>query len=175
MAERTRVHVWCEDREHETFARRLLELSGVNLRKSTFTTAPRGKGSAAGWVIARGVEIRAELRATRNQAELGFLVIVDGDNQGIDERKRQLRAGDPSDSRLAILVPTWSIETWALWLAGEAVDESRSHAQDVDPSRFRQLLKPAMQAWNAHPRPGEEISVPSLAEGRRTFKQLLEG
>ena len=168
MAERVRIRVWCEDREHEMFARRLLMVLGVERRQIDCRISPAGQGSAAAWVVAQHPHIRTQARAKKNQANLGFLVIVDGDNEGVDARLA-LFARD-EDERVAILVPTWSIETWVAWLAGNQVVESRSYKSEIGP-KYSSLLDSAISAWST-PRATEDASVPSLTAARRELKRL---
>lgn len=60
------------------------------------------------------------------------IVMVDGDDQGAGARLRELQAaceeaGVPNrapDERVLILVPTWRIETWLAYLAGETICET---------------------------------------------------
>jgi len=75
--------------------------------------------------------------------------------------------------RIAIWVPTWSIETWLLWLNGDhAIDESTSLKNRVaDDQQGRQLAKKAAEAWEpAHPEESE--SLPSLAAARIELLRL---
>ncbi len=148
---------------------------GVERRSITFNTAPRGKGSASAWVVAQYPEVRGQARGTWNQASLGFLVVIDGDNKGVLERKKQLSIAphDPRApcDRIAIFVPTWSVETWVLWLSGTDVTEAKSYVSEVSPERFRERLESAISAWSS-PRANEEKSVPSLSHARTEVKRL---
>jgi hypothetical protein len=62
------------------------------------------------------------------------VVVMDGDDKGVDARLNELaRACEAqnilprqNDDRVAIVVPTWNIETWLAYLSGKDVNESRS-------------------------------------------------
>ena len=78
---------------------------------------PKGSGAASAWVARH---YPAEMKALRSHASsqpnLGLLVMVDGDNVGVMARQRWLESlltqpRQPTE-RAAILVPTWSVETW---------------------------------------------------------------
>ena len=171
MTERTRVIVWCEDREHELFVRRLLEKLGVDRRCMTFHIAPRGRGSAAEWVLAQYRNVRDKAQAVRHQARLGFLIVVDGDASGFLGRQKQLshRGGQRDEAeRIGVWIPTWSIETWVLWLCGSAVSETTPFKNACD---FRSLIGKAIDAW-ATPLNDEATTVPSLAAARRELSRL---
>jgi hypothetical protein len=176
MADRVRLRVWCEDHEHESFVRQLFVNLGLERRNINFTLPPgKGKGSASAWVMAQYAEVRTEARGTRNQANLGFLVVVDGDSSGVQARMKTLHptAQDNRESsdRIAIFIPTWEIENWVLWLSGTYVAESKSYKSDVDRDKFADLLKLAIPAWSS-PRPNEENLVPSLSSARTEMRRL---
>jgi hypothetical protein len=179
MASDARIEVWCEDGAHERFVRRLLEKGlGVPRRRTDVQIAPRGRGAASAWVVRQYSEaVRPRERATRHhQQRLGFLVVLDGDQHGVAGRLRQLHGGSGDDrdvdAKIAILVPTWSVETWMLWLSGTQVDESRSHKHELsDRTRFKEALESAVAAWQK-PRPDEQTHVPSLAHARVELGRL---
>jgi hypothetical protein len=122
-------------------------------------------------------------RAESHDANVGLLVLVDGDEQGLVQRRRQLEqklreAGmapiAPSDP-VAIFVPTWHIETWIAWLCGHRpIDESTRYKLDDLAGRevARQIHhgqyspRRAADAWSPAAE-GEEEHVPALAAARR--------
>jgi hypothetical protein len=167
-----RVRVWCEDGEHEAFAKQLLcDVFGVDRRAIEVNKAPAGDGAASSWVIRRyHDEVTPTYRRSRHQSGLGFLVLVDGDNVGFTARLAALKASDRAvDDHVVLLAPTWSVETWVLWLAGEDVDESKSTKEHLPPVEFRGRLKEAVARWRS-PQIREEL--PSLANGRIELKRL---
>lgn len=84
MGSSARLRFWCEDRNQEAFVRTLFKkLWGIDDRRRIYVNAaPEGKGAASQWVIAQYAQVRKELRASKHQTALGFLVVVDGDNVG---------------------------------------------------------------------------------------------
>ena len=92
--------------------------------------APPGRGSAEQFVRQT---YPTELAAFRRPDTANLLIVmVDGDNRGVNVRLRELHAACESagvppreqGERVLILVPTWQIETWLAYLAGETVDET---------------------------------------------------
>lgn len=175
-----RLRVWCEDRTHEQFARRLFALprfGGLDSRRITVFPAPSGRGAASAWIRERWDDIRQEARACRAQAYLGFLVIVDGDQLGPEARRRDIEAEDrrENDCRIAIWSPTWSVESWILWLGGSRdVDEGSSLKDRFEhhPHAARtELIERAVASWDSID-PLESERVPSLAIARRELLRL---
>jgi hypothetical protein len=180
---KARIRVWCEDRQHEQLARELLSRRlQVERRRISFEIAPKGKGAASQWVISRYPDVEKKARQTRHQGLLGFLVIVDGDNQGLRQRKRDL-CGDPDrrqdNDRIAIWVPTWSVETWILWLCRQQVDnhevdEARSYKGVIDAGGFNDRVGQAVAAWEP-PRTDEVARLPALDDARHELERLPLG
>ena len=63
-----------------------------------------------------------------------LVVMIDGDQRGLEKRRGDLKAMcdkqdvrfvEPKD-RVLIVVPTWRIETWLAYLGGMDVDETKS-------------------------------------------------
>jgi hypothetical protein len=175
--------VWCEDRQHEQFAREFLTRRlGIARRDIEFQTAPKGQGAAAQWVVKQYPQVVLRARAARNQARRGFLVIVDGNSVGLTARLRSL-CGEPDlrgqSDRIAIWVPTWSVETWVLWLCrrqieGGDVSETQSYKTDIDPDEYGALAVQAVGGWDP-PRPEEAKALPALATARRETARLPAG
>lgn len=174
-----RIEVWCEDHAQERFARALLTGHfGLDRRRITFHIAPSGQGSASQWVSLKYRDALRLARVKRHQQRLGFLVIVDGDNVGRIERMRALAGAPdvrPDADRIAIWVPTWSIETWIMWLAKEPVepplDEARSIKELANHRGFARLLGAAILGWEP-PHREEQSRVPSLTDARREMYRL---
>lgn len=167
-----RVRVWCEDGEHEAFAKQLLcDVFGVERRAIEVNKAPAGEGAASSWVVQRyHDEVVSTFRRSRHQAGLGFLILVDGDNVGCAARLDALKASEraPAD-RIVLLAPTWSVETWVLWLGGETVNESESAKERLPSDEFRKRLKEAVAHWRS---PQQRDDLPSLANARVELKRL---
>lgn len=168
----SRVRVLCEDGQHEAFARRLLEdVFHIHRNAIDVEKAPKGEGAASNWVVRRYCDSIVPLhRRTRNQRNLGFVIMVDGDNVGFKGRMAALQAEERTpEDRIAILAPTWSIETWVLWLRNEQVGESEQTKARLSSDDFRRALRDAITRWQAPPREGE---LPSLAQGRVELMRL---
>ncbi len=134
MSRTVQLVLICEDRQHETFARRFLERAGWSTRRLRVEIAPRARGSAVQFVRERfPIELKA-YRANRNRVAQGLVVILDGDHAGIADRTTELAnacqaqgaAPRGDDEHVAIAVPTWNIETWLAYLDGVDVDEGKS-------------------------------------------------
>lgn len=181
MRRRTQLVVLCEDVEHERFFRRLCgELKFLSHVR--FVLAPPGQGAAEQWVRSRYPQ---EVRAYRRQANHltnGLLVAIDGDRAGVVGRKSQLDEaleGDGqgvrrTEDRIAACVPTWSIETWLLWLCGvESVDERTPYKRDPGYQRRRETKEVsaarAVEAWLSFP---VSAAPASLVDGRAEMERL---
>jgi hypothetical protein len=180
---RVRIVILCEDRAQQHFFKKLSEqLDHVVLPR--IQIAPAGQGSAEQWVRK---QYPTEVRAHRQKsAELiGLVVGTDGDRFGVDQRKsdldQALKGADlplrQDDERIAICVPTWSIETWFAWLCGLShVDEATKYKNDTgyNAAQRRQEISPtiAAQRWTEEPKPDEAERVPSLDDGRWEMARL---
>jgi hypothetical protein len=128
-------------------------------------------------VVARyAVDVTRQACASKkNQPNLGFLVVVDGDNQGLDARKRET-CGEPdkrqTGDRIAICVPTWSVETWVCWLCGDKkVRENRSYKEDLRDAEYSKQVKQATETWEPVLE-DERQNVPSLSDARGELARL---
>lgn len=134
MTRNVQLVVLCEDRQHWTFVRRFLERRGWNKRRIRQVPSPAGRGSAEQFVRRRFPRELQGYRARRTHIDQGLVVMLDGDAVGLEERLRSLdescreRRVEPrrDDDRVAVFVPTWNIETWFVYLDGQAVDEAES-------------------------------------------------
>lgn len=131
MSRRVQLVLLCEDRQHEAFARRFLNEMGWETRSMRVEKAPGGRGAGEQFVRKRfAVELKAHRSRPVSQA---LVVLIDGDAGGISARLQQLDqacreanvAERADDDRVGIFVPTWNIETWLAYLAGEIVMESK--------------------------------------------------
>lgn len=122
----------CEDTQHETFVRRYLNTVGWSTRRLRVERAPGGRGSGAQFVRTRFPNELAEYRRRRHVTQ-ALIVVVDGDNLGVVERRAELdeacRENEvevrQADERVLVLVPSWNVETWIAYLDGQKVDEMR--------------------------------------------------
>lgn len=142
-----RVRILCEDRRSERFLRGICAQHG--LRVLSVDVAPFARGAASDWVLGRYADLVQRRRSKNFQQNLGLLVQVDGDSQGVQARKLALDARlsalqlpvRAADEPVAIVVPTWCIETWLLHLGDLAhPSESVKLKRDGDPA-FRAALQ----------------------------------
>lgn len=169
---RVRTVILCEDRAHEHFLRRLCE--ALQVQPLHVLRAPAGVGSAEQWVRRRYAE---EVRKHRGRGDqlVGLVVMTDGDRFGVAARKQAFavtlaesgqRARDGAE-RIALCIPTWSIETWFAWFDGrEDVDEATSYKQAPGLSPAR-----AAGAWQVV-RASESSRVSSLVDARGELRRL---
>lgn len=143
MSRQAQLILICEDRQHETFARRFLERAGWAVRRLRVLMAPPGRGSAEQFVRDTfPIELSA-YRTKRHRVAQRLVVVCDGDQRGVDSRINDLAAACRAqgiESRqdidhVAIFIPTWNIETWLAYLNGADVDETKSDYPRLDRPR----------------------------------------
>ncbi len=134
MSRCVQLIVLCEDRQHEVFARRFLQRTGWSTRRLRVVIAPPGRGSAEQFVREHfPIELSA-YRANRHRVAEALIVLLDGDDKGVEARMDELNRACRSDGvsprlqdeRVAVFIPTWRIETWFAYLDGTDVDEKKS-------------------------------------------------
>lgn len=132
MSRRVQLVLLCEDNQHEAFARRFLNAIGWETRAMRVEKAPGGRGAGEQFVRER---FPLELKAHRSRpVSQALVILIDGDHHGVASRLHQLDqacrdagvAGRADEERVAIIIPTWNIETWLAYLDGEQVGEDRS-------------------------------------------------
>ena len=156
----------CEDQQHETFARALLQETKLvmDYHQLRIERSPPGQGAADRFVQETYV---TELRAgRRTHVTTTLILLTDGDAVGVDGRLRRLDEAcdrqvverrSPKD-RVAVFIPTWNIETWLAYLDGETVDESRKDYPRLErPKQCRQhvnvLIRMCRQGTLRQPAP----------------------
>ena len=132
------VIVLCEDKQQSVFVRRFLKRRTGH--RIAVVSAPTGKGSGEQFVRERyPQELRALRKATVNTV---LVVMIDGDTTGAEKRVTQLHEScrqlgipprTPHD-RVAITIPTRSIETWLRYLDGDTVSETTRYPKLDRPS-----------------------------------------
>lgn len=174
-----KFYIVCEDSDHEQFLRGLLEGLGLIkdwAREVRCEINPNGGGDAKAFVrrlFPEKVQVR---RSKAYQHGLAVIGVSDGDDQGHGPRVQSLlttlHPPRTERERIAVLAPTWSIETWVLWLLGNhSVTEARTYktlAKELEPRDIRE----AGRCWN--PASAEEHDrLPSLHAARRQVERLL--
>jgi len=185
--------VLTEDKRSERFFRHLITCLGYDKRNFRFLTAPSGIGSAEAWVLKRYPEEVQVIRSKNFQRSLCLIAVRDGDSEGVSLRKQQMddalteanKTPRAENERIALPVPTWSIENWLLYLLKEPnVNEERQvHRQDLSwKQAFARLygesneaeaeaLRGAARAWSDV----QSMDLPSLVDGRREIARLSLG
>lgn len=130
---KVKLTIICEDTQQECFARRFLYGMGWDYRKLRIEKSPSGRCSGEQWVREKYVEELKNYR--RSNTDYAILAIVDGDTLGVQGRIQQfnnkcskldVQHRKPGE-RVAIVVPTHSIETWIRYLKGNPVNEQCSY------------------------------------------------
>ena len=167
-----------EDRRTERFFRNLLVHLGFDKRKFNFRIAPSGRGDASVWVRSQYPAEVNLVRRKRHQ-RLCLITVRDGDRFGVTLRKIDLDTA-LSDSgfdrrqareRIATPVPTWSIETWLLFLLGDdALDERVTRKHEFEQgysSEEGRTLRDAARAWRYR-----ATGVPSMQSLTDGYEEL---
>ncbi len=186
---RRRLHVLCEDELHQRFVERLADRWHIGPRQRRVDASPSARGSASQYVLTHYAAAVKRWRAESHDANVGLLVVVDGDEHGLAARRRQLAealkgagmaAVEPSDP-VAVVVPTWHIETWIAWLCGHRpIDErTRYKPDDVVGGAVGRRIRSgeytpqrAVDAWTP-PASDEAAHVPALTDARRELADRL--
>ena len=175
---RMRCVLVCEDREQERFFRPVLE--------RVFKRPVRvqvGGGRVGGGIayVRRQFAIEVKIVRQRHQEASGLVVAIDGDAVGQVQRCRELdevlrKSGEhglDASERVAVCVPTRTIETWEVWFCDRdqvSIDESTDYKSWVTPDHARRAAK----AWFDSPPEDEKMSVPSLSRARQELARLAK-
>lgn len=168
-----RVILLGEDRAHLDFLRELSTRQGWQVLFEHI--APKGRGAASGWVVGQFPDRLQEIAGGRYKG-LGLLVAIDGDNVGRVGRLQMLALASvarnipqqsPEDP-VALLVPTWSIDTWLVFFHKHAVipetTPSKNRAKGFYGDPHTGFLAPGAAADEA-PRPLKKAPLRSLLDG----------
>lgn len=186
---RLRLRVLCEDALQRGFVERLADIWDIGPRQRDINAAPAARGSGAQYVLDHYVELVNLWRSQRHDENVGALVVIDGDEKGIQRRQQELAAKlreagkpaiDPGDPRFVVLVPCWHIETWIAWLCGHRpIDErtrykaSDPHGRDVGRRIESREYSARLAADSWTPSASDEgLHVPSLASARQDLRRL---
>lgn len=175
-----RLDVITEDERTQSFVQRILVRLGFDKRRLTPHVKPRfGLGAGEAWVRARYVERVRACRSRMAYQYIGVVAVIDGDRFGLRDRLATLDealrddelSARASDEPIAVLVPSWSIETWLLALLGEPVDEAEARKHEFEKRlrarRERELIREAAEAWESRP-----VALPALHAARAELERL---
>jgi len=178
-----RITLLCEDRMQEQFFAAICEKESWQVADRR--VAPMRVRSAEQWVREQLPTWVLQYRKWRRENR-GLMVGIDGDKLGVSGRRDSLDAKLRSQGQaamnpgeaIAMMVPTWSIETWILYLHhGELVPESEK-SKNLVPARLRapnhgtltrQAMREVQSAWSrreGHP------DLPSLEAGWAESERL---
>ena len=123
----SKITVLCEDKQHEAFIRRFFKR-----RKQRPYFVQRSGGGAGDQFVRNTYPVY--LDAVRKRGGM-LVVMIDGDNYGIEQRHRQMDdacrqrniSARNSGDKIAIFVPTRNIETWFAYLDGRRVNETDAY------------------------------------------------
>ena len=179
MRRNVQVVLLCEDAQSASFARRFLEEQGWSKRQ--LRVVPFAVGGSGEQFVREQYPV--ELDAYRsNSCRVGqaLVVMTDGDKLGLAARMKALedecaaRRINPraKDERVAVIVPTWNIETWFAYLDGENVDEHRKDYPRLARERDcrRHVVELCKMCREAHLR---DPAPPSLAMACEEYKTRL--
>ena len=171
MSRPSLVIVLAEDERHQRFIRHYLKLKNYSGREIRFEPLPSGRGCGEQWVRENYAKQVQAFRGRSTRAGTALIVAIDADTRTVDDRLRQLEhaldndraARRANEERIVHLVPRRNIETWALCLSGEQVDEVTDYKRrpGVDDQ-----IKPASETFFAWSRPKVQTPphcVPSIA------------
>lgn len=157
--DRYRVHILCEDKEHDYFVRAFFKALGVGDRK--FHTYPFVDGACSAEGHVRGLLPYALDRIRKNREYIFLVAVTDvdkNDHDGSDRIKqwneelqsRGIPAIDGED-RILCLMPKRNIETWFAWLDQEEdVDETRDYKQRYKNSKAARYGKGFHEKYMEH-------------------------
>jgi hypothetical protein len=182
--EAVRAILLCEDQRHQSFAERLLRKLGIQPFR---VFVHPGRASAEQWVREQySSQVKAHRSQANHQKNLMLLVLTDGDRLGVTARKESLDKqlvgqGKPSrgpSERILCFVPTWSIETWLIWLCGAETEfVPFGETTKLKGGTFDRLfdgekisMKLAAENWTTA-RPDETKRLPSLADAREELRR----
>jgi hypothetical protein len=151
VARNANVIVLCEDRAHWNFVTHYLKKSGFNHRQLRPAMPPRGKGSAADFVLRSFVDqVRAFRARASYQSSTALVTVIDADVREVEERLRELDQRLRSENLairgdielICLLVPKRNVQTWICYLNEAEVDEfddykNHAAASEVKQAAFR--------------------------------------
>jgi hypothetical protein len=180
VLKKLRCLLLCEDIEQERLFRPILER---HFRR--IYVEPRKPHGGASFVLQKVGRWATYIRQHQQEA-VGLLVVIDGDTAGLQERLVAIRAaagstGSPWEKRIAICVPTRTVETWEIWLCGmHEIDEQTEYKAMFrrEAEKGTMNSRKAVEGWFASLTPEaqqtEETRLPALAHGRKEVARLQQ-
>jgi hypothetical protein len=178
VPQKLRCWLLCEDIEQERFFRPILARHFHRI----YVEARKPHGGAT-FVLQRIERLASFIRQHQQQA-VGLVVVIDGDNVGLQGRLKDIRAaagltGAGWEDRIAKCVPCRTVETWIIWLCGRhELDEQTDYKDEFrrETEKGRMSARKAAEAWFLRSTPEEqqieEGALPALAYGRKEVARL---
>ncbi len=178
MPKRLRCQLLCEDVEQERLFRPILER---HFRR-VYVEPRKARGGVS--FVLQHIQRLADYIRQRHQEAVGLLVVIDGDTAGLQKRLEEIRTaagftGTAWEERIAICVPSRSVETWEMWLCGRRELDERTSYKEIyrrEVERGTMSSRKAVEAWFAiltsEERQTEESWLPALSHGRREVDRL---
>jgi hypothetical protein len=184
MPRRLRCQLLCEDREQESLFRPILErMFG---RVHVEPRKPKQEGGI-NFVFQSYADVVRKTVRRSPQESVGLVVVVDGDNEGLMQRLRELDqrledaggAKRSKNEKIATCVPCRNVETWELWLCGRRdLNEADDYKADLQAKKRKDSMisRKAADAWfdqlSEEAKRAESDRLPSLAAGRADLYRL---
>jgi hypothetical protein len=135
MSRSVNIVILCEDRQHDAFVRRFLELAGKGLRIQRVEVSPKGRGSGEQFVRERFVKELTYYRTRKHRVTQALIVVIDADRQEVAARIEQLEKAAAKggqerrqgDEQVAFFISARNIETWLAYLDGQTVNEDDTY------------------------------------------------
>ena len=149
----------CEDKQHESFFRRLLTASGFPRHKITVRKYPSGKGAGEKHVRDKfPIEVRQHRRRATHML-CCLLAVADADKRSVDQRHAELwgalTPARSADERIAVFIPKRNIETWIHYLLGKGpVDEETAYTKLARPSECHPGVDRLVELARGHAQEG---------------------
>jgi hypothetical protein len=173
-----RCSLLCEDIAQEQLFRPILERLFHRVR-----VEPRKPNGGFTFVLARLLHAAQYIRQ-RPQEAVGLLVVIDGDETGLqgrlEEIGRVVRSAGFAHGEMgsiAVCVPSRNVETWKLWLHGlrdldETTDYKSMARRALEDLPKKQLVDAWFDPVSDEQNRLEAFLLPALVHGRTEIKRL---
>lgn len=154
-------------------------LAHRNIQLVDAEVAPSSKGSGSAYVKNRFQLFVKKAKQKVNQAGLGFIVVLDGDNVGFAAQKLGLEKRIDCDEalkstfeeRIAALIPTWSIDTWILAICGLEIVETTKTTDQTKHSIEHEKVRYAALNFDSYRR-ALPAQLPAMVDAQLELKKL---
>ena len=180
------VILLCEDRQHESFARRFLKAWNVDGRRIRTILSPPAQGSAEAFVVRQYPE---QLRAFRSRwhgsRDVRLIVIRDADGRSMHETRAGIESKCGAagidvrgpDEAVGLFVPDRTIENWIQFVVSGVCDETQRFPKDTgNESRYGNAITAFARKCKLRELPERDLFPPSLSAACTEFEtRFLRG